>query len=256
MKSGNDWLTALCIGVIAACLVTADHEAFGHGSACLALGGHITLLTSSIFHCDARSDWIDPAGPLGNLLGGAIALILSRLVPRGLTGLRLFLIAVTAFSWFWEGGYVVQAMIKRDGDLYFFARFMLGDVTVWERALFAGLGIVLYVVTLRITSRSLLELWPNPAVARGMARLVWLGGTLAATFAGLVYRGAGWHNLHDAVLEIAGASLALLIIPIGRASTSSQQPATLSRSYVTAALAILVFAAFALTLGRGIGTVQ
>jgi hypothetical protein len=253
MKSGNDWLTALCIGVIAACLVTADHEAFGHGSACLALGGHITLLTSSIFHCDARSDWIDPAGPLGNLLGGAIALILSRLVPRGLTGLRLFLIAVTAFSWFWEGGYVVQAMIKRDGDLYFFARFMLGDVTVWERALFAGLGIVLYVVTLRITSRSLLELWPNPAVARGMARMIWLGGTMAAGLAGLAYRGAGLHDLHDAVLEIGGAAIALLIIPVGGARRDAQPGAALARSYVTAGIALVVFAVFVLTLGRGIG---
>jgi hypothetical protein len=256
MKSGNDWLTAACIGVIAACLVTADHEAFGHGSACLALGGHITLLTSSLFHCDARSYWIDPAGPLGNLLGGAIALILSRIVPRGLTGLRLFLIAITSFSWFWEGAYVVQAMIKQFGDLYFFAQFMLGDVTIWERVLFAGLGIILYAITLRITARALLELWPNPAVARGMARMVWLGGTVAATLAGLAYRGTGWHDLHDAVLEIAGASIALLFIPVGRAQADVQSAAVLARNYATVGFAIVIFAAFALTLGRGIGVVQ
>jgi hypothetical protein len=256
MKSGNDWLTAACIGVIAACLVTADHEAFGHGSACLALGGHITLLTSSLFHCDLRSGWIDPAGPAGNLLAGAIALILSRIVPRGLTGLRLFLIAMTAFSWFWEGAYVVQAMIKRFGDLYFFAQFVLGDVTVWERVLFAGLGVVLYIITLRITSRSLLELWPHPATARGVARMVWLGGTVAATLAGLAYRGTGWHDLHDAVLEIAGASIALLIIPLGGARADAQPGAVLTRGYATIGFALVVFAVFAMTLGRGIGAVQ
>src|SRR5580698_2541804 len=113
VKSDNDLLTAASIGLIAMCLVTADHEAFGHGSACLLLHGHITLLTSSLFRCDVRSYWIDPAGPLGNLLGGTIALVLARFVPPGRAGLRLFLLCVTAFSYFWEGAYVVDAMVKR-----------------------------------------------------------------------------------------------------------------------------------------------
>jgi hypothetical protein len=55
------------------CVVTFDHEALGHGGMCLALGGHIRVLTSSVFRCDLQSVWIDPAGPFGNLLVGALA---------------------------------------------------------------------------------------------------------------------------------------------------------------------------------------
>jgi hypothetical protein len=73
------------------CLVTFDHEALGHGSMCLALGGHIRILTSAIFRCDLRSSWIDPAGPLGNIFVGTLSLFLVNVVPRRAAGARLFL---------------------------------------------------------------------------------------------------------------------------------------------------------------------
>jgi hypothetical protein len=66
-ENGSDRLTAAAIGLLAMCIVTFDHEALGHGSACLLLHGHIRLLTSSLFRCDVRSGWIDPAGPFANL---------------------------------------------------------------------------------------------------------------------------------------------------------------------------------------------
>ena len=81
-ENKNDWLTIAAVAVMAMCLVTFDHEALGHGSACLLLHGHIVLLSSSIFRCSVRSDWIDPAGPLANLLMGTLALLCLRLVPR------------------------------------------------------------------------------------------------------------------------------------------------------------------------------
>ncbi len=253
MKSQDDLLTAACIGLIAMCLVTADHEAFGHGSACLLLHGHITLLTSSLCRCDVRSGWIDPAGPLGNLLGGTIALLLARFVPAERIGLRLFLLCVTAFSYFWEGGYVVQAMVKRFGDSYFFAQFMIGDVTPWQRWSFAMIGILFYVFAMWLTSRALLRLWPDPAAARRVARTVWLGATLGAGLAALAYRGQGWGNLRDAVLEIGAASLPLLFIPAGDRPAATGAAGSLARSYMTVALALIVFGVFAATLGRGIG---
>jgi hypothetical protein len=255
VKSDNDLLTAASIGLIAMCLVTADHEAFGHGSACLLLHGHITLLTSSLFRCDVRSGWIDPAGPLGNLIGGTIALVLARFVPSERAGLRLFLICVTAFSYFWEGGYVVQAMVKRSGDSYFFAQFMLGDVTPLERWAFSIAGILFYVFTMWVTSRALLRLWPEPSVARGIARFVWLSATLGAGLAALAYRGHDWGNLRDAVLEIGVASVPLLFLPgDGRPRVDVHAGARLERSYITIALALIVFGVFTVTLGRGIGT--
>jgi hypothetical protein len=140
MKSANDWLTIAAVGVLAMCVVTFDHEGLGHGSACLLLHGHITLLSSSIFHCSARSGWIDPAGPVTNLLMGTLALIVARFVPPQRTAFKLFLICVTAFSYFWEAGYVMDAMRTRHGDLYFFAQFMLGDVPLWLRCVAAACG--------------------------------------------------------------------------------------------------------------------
>src|ERR1700733_628637 len=91
----NDRQTVAAIAVLAMCLVTFDHEALGHGGMCLALGGHIQILTSSIFRCDIRSVWIDPAGPFCNGFIGAASLLLAEVVPRRWTSMRLFLIIVT-----------------------------------------------------------------------------------------------------------------------------------------------------------------
>ena len=59
----NDRTTVAAVGLLAMCIVTFDHEALGHGGLCLALGGHITLLTTSLFACDHRTIWLAPAGP-------------------------------------------------------------------------------------------------------------------------------------------------------------------------------------------------
>jgi hypothetical protein len=251
MKSGNDWLTIAAIGVLAMCVVTFDHEALGHGSACLFLHGHITLLSSSIFHCDVRSGWIDPAGPAMNLLMGTLALIASRFVPPRLTGIKLFLIAVTAFSYFWEAGYVMDAMRTRHGDLYFFAQFMLGDVPLWLRWVAAGCGVALYAIGIGLTSRALLDLWPDAVVARRVARTVFIAASVGAAMAALAYQGEGWGDLRDAVLEIAAGAFPLLFIPL--ASRKPEMFETLiARNYATIALAAVVFGIFTATLGRGI----
>ncbi len=253
MKSGNDWLTIAAIGVLAMCVVTFDHEALGHGSACLLLHGHITLLSSSIFHCDMRSGWIDPAGPAGNLLMGTAALIVSRFVPARLTSFKLFLIAVTAFSYFWEAGYVMDAMRTRHGDLYFFAQFMLGDVPLWLRIVAATCGVALYVIGIRLTSRALSNLWPEPIAARRVARTLWIAASIGAAVAAFAYQGEGWGDLRDAVLEIAACAFPLLFIPLGRLKPRATETSiTIPRSYVAIVFSLVVFGIFIATLGRGV----
>lgn len=251
METRNDGLTAASIGAIAISLVTADHEAFGHGGACLLLGGHIEVLTSAIFHCDLRSDWIAGAGPVGNLIGGTIAALLARVVPLRFVALRLFLIAVAAMSFFWEGAYLVDAMLTRNGDLYFFATFLLGPLVLWQRLLFAGIGAIVYVLAIRLTSRALRAMWQDAGAARSMARCVWLGATIAAVVAALFYRGQGYADLHDAVLESSVASLPLLFIPFGAARGGAGVVLARKPLVILAALAIVL--AFAATLGRGVG---
>jgi hypothetical protein len=247
----NDWLTVAALGLLAMCVVTVDHEALGHGSVCLLVQGRIVLLTSSLFRCSARSGWIDAGGPAMNLLMGTLALMLRMWLPRSFPKLRLFLICVTAFSFFWEGGYLIRAMHRQNGDLYFFARFLLGRVTLWQRWLGAAAGLALFVLSARIASQALLDIWPDPTVARGVARTVWAAAAIGAAVAAALYVGHDWGNFRDAVLEIAVASFPLLIVPIGRgASRLSTQ--YIARSYPLIALSLIVYAAFAATLGRGV----
>jgi len=248
-----DWLTIAALGLMAMCVVTFDHEALGHGSVCLAIGGHIRLLTSSLFRCDARSGWIDIGGPAMNLLMGTLALVARFLIPQKMVKLRLFLILVTAFSFFWEGGYLIRAMHRRDGDLYFFTEFLLGSVAVWQRWMGAAVGLALFVLAARMTSRALLQLWPDAGVARAVARTVWISATAGAAIAASFYMGHGWANFRDAVLEIGLASFPLLLIPFGsRAGNSSARGPEIDRSYTVIVWALVVYAGFVASLGRGI----
>jgi len=248
-----DWLTIAALGLMAMCVVTFDHEALGHGSVCLAIGGHIRLLTSSLFRCDARSGWIDVGGPAMNLLMGTLALVARLFIPQKLVKLRVFLIFVTALSFFWEGGYLIRAMHRRDGDLYFFTEFLLGSVAVWQRWMGAGVGLALFVFSARITSRALLQLWPDAGVARAVARTVWISATAGTAIAASFYVGHGWGNFRDAVLEIGLASFPLLLIPFGsRAPAGAGPGAEIARSSPVIALGLAVYAGFVASLGRGI----
>lgn len=247
----NDWPTVAAIGLLAMCVVTVDHEALGHGGACVALHGRILALSSSVFRCDRYSGLIDAAGPASNMLFGLIALALRSVVPLRAVKVRLFLVLITAFSFFWEGGYLIHAMHRQDGDLYSFAHWWLGTVTVWQRWLGAALGLALYLVTVRLTAWALLALWPEAKTARFVARTVWLSATIGAALAALAYTGAVEGDLRDAVLEIGVASFPLLFIP-RRSRQSSDSVAAIARSYPVIMLAVVIYAAFVATLGCGL----
>jgi hypothetical protein len=252
-ENKNDWSTMAAVAVMAMCVVTFDHEGLGHGSVCLLMHGHILLLSSSLFRCDVRSGWIDPAGPVVNFLMGTLAFICLRLVPARRLALRLFLILITAFSYFWESGYLIHAMHRGYGDLYFFAEFLLGRVTIWERALAIVVGIALYVATARIILGELLKLWPQARMARSVARIAWISASLAAAMAALAYKGHGWGDFSDAVLEFGGSSFPLLFIPLRARQVEENHPsAVIARSPMTIVLAAIVYAVFVATLGRGI----
>lgn len=234
------------------CVVTFDHEALGHGGACLLLGGHIRLLTSSLFRCDIPSEWIDPAGPGMNLFIGLSALIARIFIPLRFSKTRLFLILVTAFSFFWEGGYLIHAMHRQNGDLYFFARSLLANVTVADRWIGAALGLALYLATVRLTSRSLLTVASTAKASRAVARTAWLAATLGIVVATAAGR---WRGLSDAVMEIGLASFPLLIIPRNKREVPDalSSPA-IGRSYPVIVFVLIIFIVFVATLGHGISS--
>jgi hypothetical protein len=253
-SSRDNLPTVGAIALIAMCVVTFDHEGLGHGGVCLALGGHIELLSSALFRCDRASPAIDAAGPLTNLLLGLAALALRRFTPAERAGLRLFLILVTAFSLFWEGGYLVQAMLRRDGDLYFALRDLLGGPALWWRLAGGALGAAVYGAAVVVTSRALAGLWPDLVQARRAARTAWLVAVVGAALAAFLYRGPdSARNFHDAVVEIGLAAVPLLLIPRGGARTNSASGVgRIAFSSATLVLAACVFALFAATQGRGV----
>ena len=249
-KNKDDLPTVAALGLLGMCLVTVAHEAVGHGGTCLLFGGRIRLLTSSVFQCSVLSGWVDAGGPIVNLICGLLALIARKLTPPAFTRTRFFLMIVTALSWFWEGGYTIHAMHRQDGDLYDFAQHLLGHVTLAERWIFAALGLGLYLYTVRLTSRALLTFAPS-AQARKLARASWIAAALGATLAGSL--GPGYGDLRDAILEVGMASFPLLLIPRNGYEKASAPPdSTIARSPVLITVAIVVFGAFAASLGHGI----
>ena len=252
-KQGDNLPTIGTLALIAMCLVTFTHEGLGHGGACLALGGRVELLTSSLFRCDRASPAIDAAGPLANLLLGLAALALrSRIAGRRVV-LRLFLILVTAFSLFWDGGYLVQAMLLLDGDFYFAARDLMGEPSLGWRIVLGALGAAIYAAAVVVTARALRTLWPDRARARRVARTAWLVATAGATLAALLYQGPDTgRNLHDAVMEIGLAAVPLLLIPGGMGGPLvGEDWARIEFSPAVVILAVVVFGLFAVIQGVG-----
>jgi hypothetical protein len=255
----NDALTVAAIALAAMCLVTFDHEALGHGGMCLAVGGRIVELTSSVFHCDRLSPWIAPAGPTSNLLIGTLALLLSRWLRPRRADVALFLLLVTSFSYFWESGYAVHAMHQRDGDLYFAGQDFFGEPSLGWRVAAAITGAALLVATAIGTSRSLAARWPDLREARRVARIAWFAATVGAVLAAVPFAlrsgGAeGWGDLRDAGLEIGGGAFPLLWMPRYAVSGATAAPARcIARSLPTLAVVLLVYVVFVATLGRGMG---
>jgi hypothetical protein len=264
----NDALTVAAIALAAMCLVTFDHEALGHGGACLALGGHILELTSAVFHCDRRSPWIAPAGPAANLAVGTLALLAGRRLGPRRPELGLFLLLVTSLSYFWEGGYAIHAMHQRDGDLYFAGQDFFGEPSLGWRVAAALAGAALFAATAYWTRCSLAFRWPDLREARRVGRIAWLAASLGAVLAAVPFAlehtgAAGWGDLRDAGLEIGGCAFLLLWGP-RRAGTAAAAPSAapppaaryIARSLPMLAVAVLVYLAFVATLGRGIARIS
>jgi len=243
----HDGVTAAAIAAIAAIIVIVDHEALGHGSVCLAVGGQITLLSSSLFRCSVPSALIDIGGPMLSLTLGLIALIVSRAVSPTRPDLRLGLMLVAAFAGFWEGGYLIQAMATQKGDLYFAGANFIGEPSLWWRIAGGVLGVALYLVTLVVTARGLASLGQG----RRTGRIAWVAATSVVVLTASVYRGGIGENLTNAFLEIGLASLPLLLFMPSREQTRAVNVIERKRHLWIAALLVVVV--FAATQGAGIG---
>jgi hypothetical protein len=229
------------------CVATAAHEALGHGSACLLLGGRVTLLTSVYFRCAVESRLVSPAGPLGNLVAGIAGWAALRLFPASWPRRKLFALLVVAFSFFWAFGYLVTSLATGNGDYAITLRDFPGNRgALWNTAGIA-VGAVLYLIFSRMLASAAARLFGERATR--LLQTAWIAATVAAVAAAALYAPGRNGAMLQAGLEIGAASVPLLI-PRRQAAGAGELP-PIARGAGWIAAAVIVFAAFALTLGVG-----
>ena len=249
MTVRDDTLTAAAIAAAAVAITTVAHEAIGHGSACLALGGHITQPTSVYFDCSVHDVWLPAAGPLGNLAAALLSWLGLRVLPVGSPRLRLLLLLTMAFSIFWAAGYLLYSAVTGEGDNAIVARILFG-AWPWRIALFV-LGLVLYRFGIRAVAVEARPFANEQGRTRNLLYLSFVAASLASVIAALFYAPDRLHAAIQGALEIGGAAIPLLFLP-HLIKPDRAEESQLARSFVWIALCALVFVAFSATLGRGL----
>jgi len=246
-QARGDTLTTALIAVAAACIVTFAHEAIGHGTACLILDGRITLVTSVLFACTVKTGAVAAGGPIGDLVGAALAWLVLQFVPRANLRLALLLLLVTGFGVFWEAGYLFKAMSFADGDSYFAALGAFGKPDWWWRIGGFATGVLLYGIGIRATATSARRFCFSPDVFR----TCWLAATLSAVLAAAFYSPARLFAMGQAALEIGAASWPLLLMSRQLPLQQLTGAAPIARNVGWIAGAGLFYILFVATLGRG-----
>jgi len=247
----DDGLTTAAIGLLAYASADIAHHVFGHGGACLALGGRVVSLSSVFVDCTLRGTAIDLAGPFMNLALGVPALLVLRLAPRAAAATRLFWILVAAFNLFWFAMQLVFSVVTRTDD---WAWAML-DLHVGAPGRYAAivLGIAFYLLTARLLAA------PLAAYAKPRARLtrivlIALGSALLLAGATVVFDHHTPHALlRNAIPQAILLPVGLLFVPERAAALapSGQAAAKLSFSASWLIAAGLIAAASICLLGPG-----
>jgi hypothetical protein len=253
----DDAWTVAAAGVAAACLASVAHEAVGHGGACLAGGGKVTLLTATRFACDRGNVIVDAAGPAMNLISAALALALLSTGIGSRPAARLLLIMATGLNLSWFAGEMVAALFNDGYDQATIAR-QLGWPPAWK-PLSAALGLAVYAATIAYFA----VLWRRQVAVGDVPEQLRLrfGVAYGAATLSFLLAGASW-----ARNPVAGAVEALLTIgvaaaPLWLSLRLRAQPGSpagsheaVERSRRLLLTAVLVFSGFLLTQGHGIGT--
>ena len=243
-------LVVLPVAVLAAITPAVIHEFIGHGSMCLAVGGHPTVVSTSMFWCTVPTPVVAAGGPAANLLVGLICLMLRLRLRTPAPALQLYLALVTAFAWFWEGGYAIQAMLLRRGDLYDLLAHTLGPPGIGMSILIALAGATLYIINAAVTRAALLSIAGHATLASQVSRSSWLAGTLAVTIAASISP-LGPTNLLDTVLAIGLAGLPLLVF-LPHRGTSPVTGTPFTSNAMLPVLTAVIWVLFTATLGHGI----
>lgn len=195
-------------GLAISAFVVADiaHEILGHGGACLASGGEITVLSSSLFRCSPPQAIVDAAGPIASFAVAATAAIgLKMPVETGYR--RSFLAFLFAIAGFWFAGQLMVTAISNTDDWSFVLRALATrDSWPFWRLVMGIVGVILYVIILRRVGPEIPT--GRPLIAAYVA--VGITACVSAAF----YSSDLLASLWQAALESFGASIGLLYLAL------------------------------------------
>lgn len=250
--SADDVLTVAAIGLLAYASADIAHHLFGHGAACLALGGSIISVSSIFVHCTLRGAPIDLAGPSANLVLGLIALLVTRAARELSASARLFWILTAAFNLLWFSLQLVFSAATRTDD-WAWAMHVYG-VTEPIRYGLIVIGAAAYVRTIRVVASRMIPFAHPRARAKRIVWIVWLtAGVTAAVTAAFDHNAVRAILLH-AVPQSAFNAIGLFFVPARAANAGLPgDPAPpIVRSVPWIVTAAVVLLASAVLLGPGI----
>ena len=242
----NDIATVIAVGVLAATVAVLSHETLGHGAGCLSIGGHVTLLTSTLFRCSRYAPIADAGGPLGNLVAGCVAIALLRLTTPSSTG-RLFLVLVSALNLFWFSAQIGFESATATPDDW---NWLLQMRPALCRPVGVAIGIVGYLLVRRwITA---INRGPGGPEANAVL-LAYAAAATAAFIAGLMWRPEPLRGALQGFLTLGLAPLGLLKIAGATRAAAAGSRAAVPRSWPWLAVCIVLFGLFLFIQARGVG---
>lgn len=242
----NDALTLGAIGVLAYIIADVAHEVLGHGATCLFTGGKITLLTSVFFRNEPLSRIVAAAGPCGNVIAGALAWFLCKSQRNWSTAKRLFLVYTMAFNFFWAAGYFIYSGAADTGDW----AIALGGppLSLGGRVALVSAGLGSYFACARIIGRPLRRVTSD--VSLTVTTIPYLAAGIAACVAALFSRVDTSGAIAGAFRETFLGNIVLLLL--ARKRRDDMAAAVVTRDDRWLITSVVLFVAFAATLGRGI----
>jgi hypothetical protein len=195
------------LAVAAFVVACVAHEVLGHGGACLASGGKVMVLSSSLFRCAPPQTVVDAAGPIASLAVAAAAAI-GLAMPVGAGLRRSFLAFVLAIAGFWFAGQLIVSAVSNTDDWSFVLRALAPrDSWPFWRFVMGSVGVTLYAMVLRRVGPELPT--GSPLVAAYVA--VGIVACISAAF----YWPDPFSAMWQAALESFGASVGLLYLALG-----------------------------------------
>ena len=251
-ETADNFVTIAAIGLVAYASADIAHHAFGHGAACLMLGGRIRSLSSIFVDCSLSGAAIDLAGPFANLALGLAAILAARFATRASTSARLFLILTAAFNLLWLELQLLFSAATRTDDW----AWPMHQFRVMEPGRYGmiAMSILAYLITVRAIAVLMAPFASPRTRAMTIVGIAWLtAGAIACATAAFDHNAAP-AVLRHAVPQSLLVSIGLLFVPSTAARLSSlvEGGAAVEYSLHWVVVAAIIGVASILFLGPGI----